>query len=125
MRSTRKAFILVNMRRTLIILSIFLPVSLALADGNPSEPSRCIGRCPPDIASEVTADKRLPPVIPGERVSDSGTDTRVWSTSGPVHVSKAPEPFKDQQMIDDFVLNKGVIVDDRGQKGPHAGNQPH
>ena len=69
-------------------------------------------------ASDASFDKRLPPVLPGERMKNQGHDVRVWSTAGEVPVNPAPEPFKDQQMIDDFVRNKGIVVDARSTPFP-------
>lgn len=96
------------------IISVLFPV-LLFADGNLSGSSTpsSIANAPVNKASDASFDKRLPPVLPGERMNDSGHEVRVWSSSGPVPVSQAPEPFKDKQLIDDFVTNKSVIVDER------------
>lgn len=72
---------------------------------------------PPEAptASQKTFDKRLPPVLPGETVTDSsGKKMRVWSTSGPVVVSEAPEPWKKEGELNQ-VAPGGVIVDRRGE----------
>lgn len=37
--------------------------------------------------SEATFDKRLPPVLPGETISDGKRKMKVWSTAGPVPVT--------------------------------------
>lgn len=103
------------MRYTLTIFLLFacLAVVSAFAQGEKPTPTT-----PPNQASDASFDRRLPPVLPGERINDSGVETKQWSTSGPVHVSEAPEPFKDRRMIDDFVANKGIIVDQRGVTNP-------
>ena len=74
----------------------------------------------PTSASDASFDKRLPPVLPGEIVNDSGRKMKVWSTSGPVPVSDAPEPWKK----DEDVLSGGktgpsdvhVVIDKRKDK---------
>lgn len=68
-------------------------------------------------------DPRLPPLLPGEEVNAGGNTIRMWTTSGPVPVSEAPEPFAapsaprlgthhDQSELGDI----GVIVDQRKRK---------
>lgn len=63
--------------------------------------------------SDASFDKRLPPVLPGEEVSDGKNRMKVWSTSGPVTVGPAPEPWKgtpeDQRRI--LGSDVGVIVE--------------
>lgn len=39
---------------------------------------------PANQASDASFDKRLPPVLPGEELSDSGKTVKVWSSSGPI-----------------------------------------
>lgn len=46
----------------------------------------------PNRASDASFDKRLPPVLPGEEVNDSGRKMNVWSTSGPVPVNPSGPP---------------------------------
>ena len=65
-------------------------------------------------ASDATFDKRLPPVLPGEEVNDSGKKMRVWSTSGPIPVSEAPEPWRAKGELPAGV---GVVVDNRAGDG--------
>ncbi|MCB0338567.1 MAG: hypothetical protein KDD53_03135 [Bdellovibrionales bacterium] len=48
----------------------------------------------PNQASDASFDRRLPPVLAGEDINDSGKRKRVWSTSGSVPVADAPEPYK-------------------------------
>lgn len=77
---------------------------VAMADGEPAAAAT------PNQASDASFDKRLPPVLPGERVSDDGHTMRVWSTTGPVPVASAPEVSAPQKSIE----LGGVIVDERG-----------
>ena len=87
------------MRIKLVIMSVsvclLVPLSLAAQEaasrnewvqGNPATR-------PVNKASDASFDKRLPPVLPGEVVGDSGKKMKVWSTSGPVPVAEAPEPW--------------------------------
>jgi hypothetical protein len=74
--------------------------------------------------TELAKDKRLPPVVPGESVSDGKKSMKVWSTAGPVPVTKldrdvdspnfepprAPRPNR-RKNINDLPVN--VIVDGR------------
>lgn len=72
----------------------------------------------PEAGSDAQFDKRLPPVLAGEYVNDSGRTKRVWSTSGPVPVANAPEPWKDQNQATAPATGNGslsVIVDQRDQ----------
>lgn len=81
----------------------------------------------PNQASDASFDKRLPPVLPGEIMNDSGQKMKVWSTAGPVPVSKAPtapeaaqapEPFNDTKVLQPDSIN--VIVDDRVDRKRHG-----
>lgn len=77
----------------------------------------------PNQASDASFDKRLPPVLPGETVSDSGGKLRVWSTAGPVPVASAPEPWRDNSALPNGSATNGgigVIVDQR-EHGQRAG----
>lgn len=74
-------------------------------------------------AREVTSDKRLPPVIPGESVSDGKKSMKMWSTAGPVPVTKIERDVdspnfelprvgrKKNSRVNDQPIN--VIVDGR------------
>ena len=62
----------------------------------------------PNQASDASFDIRLPPVLPGEEVSDGEKKIKVWSTAGPVPVGRAPEPWKERRQDP---LN--VIIDGR------------
>ena len=72
----------------------------------------------PNQASDASFDKRLPPVLPGERVNDSGREMKVWSSSGPVPVADEPEPWNRKQN-DRLTVGSGnngsigVIIDER------------
>lgn len=63
--------------------------------------------------------------LPGEEVvTPTGKKVKVWSTRGPVPVSKAPEPFEDREKT---VLPSGVIVEvDEDYRGdtPRQGEIP-
>lgn len=89
-----------------VAAALFAPMTQALADGEPAsnqESSTSTG-------SDAQFDKRLPPVIPGEEVSDGKNKIKMWSTTGPVPVGEAPEPWKkDVQEIAPGGV--GVIVD--------------
>ena len=70
----------------------------------------------PSQASDASFDKRLPPVLPGEQVNDSGRKMKVWSTAGPVPVSSAPpEPYQENQIrnTERILGGGGVIIDNR------------
>jgi hypothetical protein len=60
--------------------------------------------------ADAQVDKRLPPVYPGEEVSDGKRTIKVWSTSGPVPVSEAPEPFHRPSLKEYGMENGGVEV---------------
>jgi hypothetical protein len=65
--------------------------------------------------SDASFDKRLPPVLPGEEVSDGKNRMKMWSTTGPVPVAPAPEPWKEsvQERNRLWGSGVGVIVDQR------------
>lgn len=78
----------------------------------------------PNQASDASFDKRLPPVLPGEEVNDSGRTMKVWSTAGPVPVSTAPEPGRCGRAGCGAGLGDiDVVIDGRGfKRGPfHEG----
>ncbi len=92
---------------TLLFLSLFLTTSIAVADG---EKDRW------DVPAEAKADQRSPnydkteQFLPGEEVvSPTGQKMKVWSTKGPVPVSRAPEPFEDREKS--LLPEGGVVVD--------------
>jgi hypothetical protein len=112
----------------LLTYCLIFPPAAALADGNPDNdwtaPKEPRAAATPNTASDASFDKRLPPVLPGEIVSDNGRKMRVWSTAGPVPVASAPEPWK--QDLGHLSPNGiGVIVDQRKDvshpyKGPNS-----
>ena len=96
-------------------LSIFTSVN-ALADGAAVEgEAASVAEGTPNQASDASFDKRLPPVLPGEQVNDSGRKMKVWSTAGPVPVSSAPpEPYQENQIRNtERIMGGGVIIDRR------------
>ncbi|MCB0344692.1 MAG: hypothetical protein KDD66_06230 [Bdellovibrionales bacterium] len=57
--------------------------------------------------------KKTERFLPGEEVvTPTGKKMKVWSTEGPVPVSKAPEPFDDDAQLRDVPV---VIDYDRGR----------
>ena len=101
--------------KAIVAASLFLAVILSIApaafcDSQEARPVLTPG-------SDAQFDKRLPPVLPGEEVSDGKETMKVWSSSGPVPVGDAPEPWKN-----DFSRHHGggqgvgVIVDKRGDQ---------
>lgn len=93
-----------------IAASAFLGISSVGADSGNPRPVLTPG-------SDASFDKRLPPVLPGEEVSDGKETMKVWSSSGPVPVGEAPELasgnagslYRGDQHLD-------VIVDRRGER---------
>lgn len=69
--------------------------------------------------SEAQFDKRLPPVLPGEELSDGKNTMKVWSTTGPVPVAQPPQPWN--QNSNQGTVNYGqtgsvgVIIDRRDE----------
>lgn len=74
------------------IVPIATPGAL-YADGDASayNPRGAAGQVGADAAA---ADRGLPPVFPGEEVRDGDKTIKTWSTSGPVTVGQAPEPWR-------------------------------
>ena len=115
-----------------LITAVFLfgLSTLAFADGEvknsdwiaePEEPTMPAEPKAPHIKiSAAEYDKRLPPTLPGEQLDTKGRKMKVWSSSGPVPVADAPEPWKDKN--EDITLGSGengsigVIVDKRHGK---------
>ena len=105
----KKSLLLIN------LLLITLP-ALCFADGE-SVPPRA--KQTPNEASDASFDKRLPPVLPGEEVSDGNKTIKIWSTSGPVPVSEAPEPWKKKDGING-TQGLSVVVDQRKDAATQA-----
>ncbi len=70
-------------------------------------------------------DTRLPPLLPGEEVKAGSKTVKIWSTSGPVSVGKAPEPWKSEDSEAKELLENGrVIVDQRSRDVETKSFQP-
>ena len=106
------------MKKAAFLLLLCMIPGFALADGDqaPETPPRHAERTGAEKvgADASVADDRLPPVFPGEEVRDGKSTIKTWSTSGPVHVSRPPEPWKDDTNYG-LKLNSGVgiVVDGR------------
>ena len=75
----------------LLVALALIGVENVLADGEVweqtdslSDAAPAVRDVPPNQASDASFDKRLPPVLPGEEINDSGKTLKVWSSSGPV-----------------------------------------
>lgn len=79
----------------------------------------------PAAADSKLDDSRLPPTIPGEEITRNGKKYRVWSTSGPVPVSEAPEPWRrrNERGLDRVKGGVGVVLDQRTQSTGSNGQQ--
>ena len=88
------------MKKILLLAAlVFLPIVSARADGEPSAENQHIDTrtgAEKVGADAAVADDRLPPVFPGEEVRDGNNKIKTWSTSGPIHVGRAPEPWRDE-----------------------------
>ena len=109
-----------KIRPSLILALLVLFPALSWADGSPASEWTAQGQprptVTPNTASDASFDPRLPPVLPGETVNDSGRKMKVWSTTGPVPVSTAPEPWRnnhEEVLHHDTHGGVGVIVDTR------------
>ncbi len=92
-------------KSTLITLSLFLvftnAVPVSADSANNSEES----------SNYDKADK----LLPGEEVvTPTGKKMKVWTTEGPVPVSKAPEPYEDERDI-----NGVPVIIDRSDRKHH------
>ena len=96
-------------------LCVLILPSLGVCDGMDVSQNRV--HPAPEITEAPDLDKRLPPVIPGQKIEVSGQKMRVWSTSGPVPVSPVPRPPRntpDTGRIQGGNGDISVIVDRRG-----------
>ena len=106
------------MRKILLYAALLLlPAVPAFADGDPSsgELQHDARTGAEKVGTDASvADKRLPPVFPGEEVKDGKNTIKTWTTTGPVPVSRPPEPWKDDTNYG-LRLNNGVgiVVDGR------------
>lgn len=69
--------------------------------------------------ADASFDKRLPPVFPGEEVNDGQKKIKVWSSSGPVPVAEAPEPWNKNAAPNPAHVapgSVGVIIDRRREE---------
>lgn len=75
---------------------------------------------PASINSTQVSQERLPPVIPGEEITRGGKKYKVWSTSGPVPVSRPPEPWKssNNEALGEVKGGVGVVLDQRAIPSP-------
>lgn len=102
-----------------VLLIILIGSMVAWADGQDQGSQWA---APPDTtpnqASDASFDKRLPPVLPGETVKDSGKKMKMWSTSGPVPVSQPPEPFQSDgsNVQGNGLGHVGVVIDGRRRR---------
>ena len=84
-----------NIASALLALSILIPAGV-VADGGDKEwtvkKSGVREEPTPNQASDASFDKRLPPVLPGEEVSDGDKKIKVWSTAGSVSANEPPAP---------------------------------
>ncbi len=93
--------------RLLLLLLLAAPFRV-WADGSPAdtEPRR-----PTDQSSaNFNKTQRF---IPGEEViTPTGKKVKVWSSEGPVPVSRAPEPFEDREkslIPDNVIIDAGTV----------------
>ncbi len=102
---------LIHSLSLLIITSIAI-VNLAYADSEWSEEA---ATALPEHSDTKAAplDPRLPPVIPGEEITRGGKKIKIWSSSGPVPVAEAPEPWRSRNNENLDALKGGIIVDGR------------
>lgn len=86
---------------------LMLPVATAAADGDERDSASRSDK--PVDRSSSNYDK-TEQFLPGEEVqTPSGRPVKVWSTKGPVPVSRAPEPFEDREKT--VLGDTPVIID--------------
>ncbi len=104
-------------RLLLHLIVVVLCAGVAFADGvaeeemsqdSASEEKSADTSQPRDVSSKnFDKTKRF---LPGEEVvSPTGQKTKVWSTKGPVPVSRAPEPFEDREKT--ILKDSHVVID--------------
>ncbi|MFN8388951.1 MAG: hypothetical protein U0136_01520 [Bdellovibrionota bacterium] len=96
----------------------------ALEDGyEPPQPTRTQGVAP-QVDQSSSNFKKTKKFLPGEEVvTPTGKTVKVWSTEGPVPVSRAPQPFDDpnaSQHLDTHI----VVDDDLLRRRAPLGNPP-
>lgn len=96
-----------------IAVTFFLIAFPCFADGHKDNPDEQV-----NTASDASFDKRLPPVLPGEEVNDSGKRMKVWSTSGSVtdNVNANATPAARVDDIDVIVDERGIVKRRKGSK---------
>jgi hypothetical protein len=67
-----------------------------------------------EATQEEVRDPRLPPVLPGEEVSDGDKKIKVWSSAGEVSRSTPPRPHDPSLQRDMQGRPLNVIIDSRG-----------
>jgi hypothetical protein len=97
--------------------------AFCFADSEESEPQEA-NAAPRKQGDQSSANfNKTTNFIPGEEViTPTGKKLKVWSTTGPVPVSRAPDPFEDREKS--VLPAGGVIVDTRGVRPlvPQNGN---
>jgi hypothetical protein len=98
----------ISYRASLLLLCLLPALSTpALADGNEPEqtPSKQVDQSSANF-------KKTQRFLPGEEVvTPTGQKLKVWSSEGPVPVSRAAEPFEDREKS---VFAGGVVIDAQG-----------
>ncbi len=112
------------MNKIILVLTVlFLQASVAFADGYilEEEQSSTVSSEKTPAAAKQKQTKssvdlstknfgKTERFLPGEEVvTPSGQKLKVWSTKGPVPVSRAPEPFEDREKA--LLPNSHVVID--------------
>ena len=99
------------MKKTLIIvLTIFVITGIffGLSFAESDESANKLPEKPVDQSSANY--EKAKKLLPGEEVvTPTGQKLKVWSTEGPVPVSKAPEPFEDREKS--VLDNPNIVID--------------
>ncbi len=104
------------MRKSLLLFVLLLAPFLVFADGAPDRDGFSVKA---GASKDPQHDKRLPAVLPGEEVKTEDGGMNVWTTTGPVSVDNAPEPFqKDREFHrgPNSGNSVGIIVDGRAPR---------
>ena len=99
-----------------------MPLAVWADDGGDSfrVPADTAERTKSEVSkADAQFDRRLPPVLPGEEVSDGKNKMKVWSSSGPVPVGPAPEPWADSYKTR-VSPEVGVVIDQRDAQQPRG-----
>lgn len=110
----------VGMRFFALALGLFLTATNVVradgfADGGRASEAIATGGSADQVENkEQDLDPRLPPVLPGQEVRIGGKKMKVWSSSGPVPASEAPQaPNVGSNSSDVKVGEIGVVIDRR------------